>query len=82
MEGGLEVDQVPGECRGRGEEVEQTLRTLLASFNNLKFNLGNGNDHIFLCSSFSTYTELQELIERGPIIYNADGSCVNSILGR
>ena len=37
---------------------------------------------IFLCSSFSTYSELQEMMEFGPIIYNADGSCVNSILGR
>ena len=29
MEGGLQVDQIPGKCGGRGEQVEQTLRTFL-----------------------------------------------------
>lgn len=33
-------------------------------------------------SSFAVYSELKELIESGSVIFNAEGSCVNSILGR
>ena len=29
VEGGLQVDQISGECGGRGQQVEQTLRTFL-----------------------------------------------------
>ena len=62
--------------------MEQTIRSLMVSSWHWKFEIQNVNHHIFLCSSFSTYMELQEMMEFGPIIYNADGSCVNSILGR
>ena len=36
--------------------------------------------HFF--SSFAVYSELKDLIETGSVIFNADGSCVNSILGK
>ena len=62
--------------------MEQAIRSLMVSSWHWKFEIQNVNHHIFLCSSFSTYMELQEMMEFGPIIYNADGSCVNSILGR